>query len=94
MPLKEIKGRLKVFWTDLQSLINNGIELEPVQQKKRIIERNNLPKPGNNGLCHIRPKGRNGSDKTPLPDGRMIAKQAFWLDKEIVSKIITTESKH
>jgi len=87
MPMIEIEGRLKEFWTHLQSLINNGIYLQTVQQKKRIIVRNNLPKPGNNGLCHIRPKGRDGSDKTPLPDGRMIAKQAFWLDKELIGTL-------
>ena len=69
-------------------LINGGIDLEPVQQKNRVIVKNNLPKPGHNGLCHIRPKGKDGSDKVPLPDGQMIAKQAFWLDKDYIGKII------
>ena len=87
MPLKEIEGRLKEFWTLVQSLILEGVELTPIKQKTRIIVRNNLPKPGFNGLCHIRPKARDGSDKAPLPDGRMITKQAFWLDKELIATI-------
>lgn len=88
MPLAEIEGKLKEFWLNIQTLINEGIELEAVQQKKRVIVKNNLPKPGYNRLCHIRPKGRDGNDKKSLPDGRMISKQAFWLDKTYISKIV------
>jgi len=84
MPAKEIDGRLHEFWVSVKNLINEGVKLAPVQQKNRVIVNNNLPKPKHNGLCHIRPKGRAGSDKTPLPDGQMIAKQAFWLDKELI----------
>ena len=87
MPLKEIESTLKDFWANTQILINGGIDLEPVQQKNRVIVKNNLPKPSHNGLCHIRPKGKDGSDKVPLPDGRMIAKQAFWLDNELIGEL-------
>jgi len=87
MPMPEIEGRLKNFWLNLQTLIHDGIELVPVQQKNKMIVKNNLPKPGNNGLCHIRPKAINGDDKTLLPDGRRITKQAFWLDKETIGEI-------
>lgn len=88
MPLKEIDGRLHEFWKHVQSLINDGIELTPVQQKTRVIVKNNLPKPKSNGICHIRPKGRDGRDTTLLPDGREISKQAFWLDNEYIANII------
>ncbi|MDW0113268.1 Sau3AI family type II restriction endonuclease [Sporosarcina saromensis] len=91
MPPGEINGRLKTFWSDVQILINNGIHLEPKIQRKRIIIANNLPKPKSNGLCHIRPKGRNGNDRVPLPDGRMIAKQSFWLDREWVASILKVD---
>lgn len=87
MPVKEIDGRLKEFWLHVQSLINNGVELTPVQQKTKVIVRNNLPKPGHNGLCHIRPKARDGNDKTTLPDGQRITRQAFWLDNEYIAKL-------
>ncbi|MBC5636434.1 restriction endonuclease [Ornithinibacillus sp. BX22] len=90
MPSNEINGRLKKFWDDVKSLINSGIELTPVKQKNRVIVKNNLPKPGENGLCHIRPKARDGNDKVPLPDGRLITKQAFWLDREFIAEIVKT----
>lgn len=87
MPIPEINGRLKDFWLNVHTLIHEGIELVPVQQKNKVIVKNNLPKPGSNGLCHIRPKAINGDDKTLLPDGRRITKQAFWLDKEAIGEI-------
>jgi DNA mismatch repair protein MutH len=87
MPMPEIEGRLKNFWLNVNTLIHEGIELVPVQQKNKVIVQNNLPNPGINGLCHIRPKAINGDDKTLLPDGRRITKQAFWLDKEAIGEI-------
>lgn len=88
MPISEIEGRLKDFFFHVQDLIREGIKLEPVRQKNRTIVNNNLPKPKTNGLCHIRPKGRDGNDKISLPDGRTITKQAFWLDSEYICKIV------
>lgn len=87
MPKKLIDEQLKDFWIHVKSLINKGIKLTPIQQKNRVIVKNNLPKPGFNNICHIRPKARDGSDKKPLPDGRKITKQAFWLDREYVAKV-------
>ncbi|MDL4842471.1 Sau3AI family type II restriction endonuclease [Aquibacillus rhizosphaerae] len=88
MPMYQIEGKLKEFWFHVQNLINNGIELESIPQKNRTIVKNNLPKPGSNGLCHIRPKARDGKDKIMLPDGRYITKQAFWLDRTYIAEII------
>lgn len=88
MPAEEIEKGLKTFWTDVQSLINHNLELIPIPQKNRVITKNNLPKPGENGICHIRPKARNNKDQVELPDGRMITKQAFWLDREYVAEIV------
>lgn len=88
MPKKEIENQLKNFWKEMKSLINHGIELTPVYQKNRTIIKNNLPNPGYNKLCHIRPKARNADDKVPLPDGQYITKQAFWLDREYITKVI------
>ena len=88
MPKQTIENELKDFWYYVQSLIRDGIELTPVKQKNRVIIKNNLPKPNFNGICHIRPKARDGSDKTTLPNGDKITKQAFWFDKEYVKNII------
>lgn len=91
MPQSEIEGRLYGFWLEFKILINEGIELTQIKQKNREIVKNNLPNPGNNGLCHIRPKARDGKDKTSLPDGRWITKQAFWLDNLYISKILSRD---
>jgi DNA mismatch repair protein MutH len=88
MPMAEIEDRLQDFYNILQKQLVLGVQIDYVSRGKRIVEKNNLPSPGTNGLCHIRPKGKNGQDKTHLPDGQMIAKQAFWLDKEYIASII------
>lgn len=87
MPETTIEGTLKEFWYNLKMLIADGIELTPIQQKNRTIVKNNLPKPNSNGVCHIRPKANDGKDKIALPDGRMITRQAFWLDRDYVENI-------
>ncbi|SDN60423.1 DNA mismatch repair endonuclease MutH [Psychrobacillus sp. OK028] len=88
MPINEIDGRLKDFHLNLQQQLLSGVHIELVPRGKIIVAKNDLPSSGSNGLCHIRPKGRDGQDKTLLPDGQMIAKQAFWLDKEYVTSVI------
>lgn len=93
MPKKTIDGPLKDFWFHVKTLINTGIELTPIQQKSRTIVKNNLPKPGFNGICHIRPKGRDGKDQVNLPDGRKITKQGFWLDNKYIAKITSELSE-
>lgn len=89
MPISQIDTHLKEFYQTVQQQINDGIQIDIIARGTTVVARNNLPSPGFNGLCHIRPKGRNGQDKTLLPDGQMIAKQAFWLDKAFVTHLIT-----
>lgn len=50
---------------------------------------NLLPGPSFNEVCHIRPKGKDGSDVIPLPNGERITKQAFWLDKRYIAAIVS-----
>lgn len=94
MPMSEIEGRLRNFYLDLQKQLKNSVRIKITKRGRKIIEQNNLPSPGNNGLCHVRPKGRNAQDKTRLPDGQMIAKQAFWFDKEYVVNIINSKETY
>ena len=51
---------------------------------------NNLPKATESSVAHVRPHGRDASDKAPLPDGRMMTKQCFWLNSRYVKKQIVT----
>lgn len=87
MPQKNIDQELYNFWHHTQSLIHNGVQLIPVKQKTRTIMSNNLPGSDFNKICHIRPKAQNSKDQVPLPDGRMITKQAFWLDRQLISSL-------
>ncbi len=88
MPLLEIEGTLQQFYRKVQNQLQEGVKIEVVSRKSTKVNKNNLPSPGSNGVCHIRPKGKDGNDKTILPDGQLIAKQAFWLDREYVADIV------
>lgn len=85
MPMSIIDRELKEFYMNVQDQLNKGVKIEAVKRGGNVIYRNNLPGPRSNNVCHIRPKGRDGKDVTILPDGQLIAKQAFWLDKEYVT---------
>lgn len=94
MPQQKIDNQLYKFWRHTKLLIQDGVKLTPVKQKTRTIIQNNLPKPGFNGICHIRPKARDGNDKTSLPNGDGITKQAFWLDNEFIGKLCNGGKKN
>lgn len=52
---------------------------------------NDLPKQSESPVAHVRPHGKDGSDKLPLPDGRMMTKQCFWLNNSYIAKQIRGE---
>lgn len=52
---------------------------------------NNLPKQSESPIAHIRPHAKDGNDKLPLPDGRMMTKQCFWLNNTYIAKQLTKE---
>lgn len=89
MPMQEIEGRLKEFWLSGKHILAEGVLLEKKSWGSNYRVSNNLPGPGSNGLCHIRPKARDASDKIQLPDGQMLTKQAFWLDREYIASIVS-----
>lgn len=88
MPVMEIENRLKKFWFDVKSILQTGVKFENKAWGSKVRGFNNLPSAGENGLCHIRPKARDASDKIQLPDGQYITKQALWLDREYIGDII------
>ena len=49
---------------------------------------NDLPKRSESRVAHVRPHGKDGNDKAPLPDGRMMTKQCFWLNNAYVAEQI------
>lgn len=84
MPEKTIQTNLKEMWQQGRNVLQEGVELKST---KRGIG-NNLPKAKDNPVVHVRPKAKNGQDKVRLPDGQMITKQAYWLDRKYIAQII------
>lgn len=84
MPIPMIENEIKQVWTEVRRVLIEGVQLVPT---KRGIS-NNFPKSKFNGVAHIRPKGKDSSDKVQLPDGQMITKQCYWLNREYIAKIL------
>lgn len=71
-------------WERTVQIIRDGVRLTPTS---RGIG-NNLPKQAESRVAHVRPHGRDASDKLPLPDGRMMTKQCFWLNNTYIAEQI------
>ena len=84
MPESIIQTDLKKMWTDGRKVLQEGVQLTSTN---RGIS-NNLPKPKDNLVAHIRPKAKDANDKISLPDGKLITKQAYWLNREYIAEIV------
>lgn len=76
-------------WARTVQTIRQGVSL--VQTPYGI--RNDLPKQSESPVAHVRPHGRNAADKLPLPDGRMMTKQCFWLNNSYIEKQLRTAAQ-
>lgn len=88
MPLKTIETDVKSVWEEVTRVLTEGVKLESIKWGKGVKQKNNLPGATYNQVVHIRPKARDGQDKTYLPDGQMITKQCYWLDKAYIAEIV------
>ena len=79
MPVDDLEEVHRV-WQRTVDTIRNGVKLIPTS---RGIS-NDLPKQSESPIAHVRPHGKDGSDKLPLPDGRMMTKQCFWLNNSYI----------
>ena len=79
MPVDDLEEVHRV-WQRTVDTIRNGVKLIPTS---RGIS-NDLPKQSESPIAHVRPHGKDGSDKLPLPDGRMMTKQCFWLNNTYI----------
>ena len=77
------------MWSEGRYVLQNGVKLVPT---KRGMS-NNLPKATDNPVTHIRPKATNAKDKVKLPDGQMITKQCYWLDRNYIAEIVKNQIK-
>ena len=90
MPDYDLTHGLKEIWEEVRYLIKqNKLEITSLEQSDgKIINKNNLPSSKFNGLGHLRPGAKNGSDKVLLPTGQRIVKQRFWFNVNYVEEII------
>lgn len=49
---------------------------------------NNLPKQSESPVSHVRPHAKDSTDTLPLPDGRSMPKQCFWLNNTYIAEQI------
>ena len=71
---------VETVWRETVRRLQTG-EALILDGKKQIV---NLPKQKENPVCHVRPHGMNSDDKSPLPDGRNMTKQSFWLRNKYI----------
>ena len=74
-----------IVWEKTVQTIRRGVELTLMPTG---AVHNDLPKQTENPVAHVRPHGRDASDKLPLPDGRMMTKQCFWLNNSYIAEQI------
>ena len=59
------------------------------ETKRRVkIDATNLPGQSESRVAHVRPKGRNGKDTLPTPQGGQFLKQCFWLNNSYIGRIV------
>jgi DNA mismatch repair protein MutH len=59
------------------------------ETKRRVaIDATDLPKISESHVAHVRPKGKDGTDKIPTPQGGMHLKQAFWLNSSYINSVL------
>lgn len=84
MPMEIIESSLREYWEEIHRIVNEGVQFKKVS---RGIA-NNLPGQDFNERFHVRPKGRNAADQVELPNGEMITKQSYWMDRRYIATIV------
>lgn len=88
MSEKELEGSVKRFWRQVKETTEEGIVITPVQQKTKVVMKNNLPKQDENRVLHAKTKASNAADLCSLPDGRAITKQGYWFNASYISDLV------
>ena len=71
-------------WRRTVETIRNGVKFSVTSRGAA----NNLPKQSESRVAHVRPHGHNGQDMRPLPDGRRMTRQCFWLNNTYIAEQI------
>lgn len=75
---------VKRVWQRTAQIIREGVILS----YNGKVTKNNLPKQTESPIAHVRPHAQNGNDTYPLPDGRSMVKQSFWLNRNYIENVI------
>ena len=86
MPSDDLEEVQRV-WERTVEIVRDGVELH---FDGRIMH-NNLPKATESNVAHVRPKAQNAKDVYPLPDGRSMTKQCFWLNNSYIERVLETK---
>ena len=87
MPLQDLEEVQRV-WERTVTIIKEGVLLSFDGK----VTRNNLPKQGESRVAHVRPHAKDSNDTYPLPDGRNMTKQCFWLNRDYIETVVGTKA--
>lgn len=88
MPAQDLE-EVQHVWERTVAIIKDGVKLE---YDGRVM-RNNLPKQSENRVAHVRPHGKDSNDTYPLPDGRSMTKQCFWLNRTYIESVVRAKKR-
>lgn len=88
MPAQDLE-EVQHVWERTVAIIKDGVKLE---YDGRVM-RNNLPKQSENRVAHVRPHGKDSNDTYPLPDGRSMTKQCFWLNRTYIESVVGAKKR-
>lgn len=83
MPSDDLEEVRRV-WERTVQIIKDGVQINFDGK----VYRNNLPKQSESNVAHVRPHARDMNDTYPLPDGRSMPKQCFWLNRQYIESVI------
>ena len=96
MPESIIESKVKDMYEKTQKIIRDGNIVNHIDKRGRRIT--NFPGMSDNGVCHVRPHGRDSYDTIPLPVTDKVTgadeftNQCFWINnnylKEVIKNII------
>lgn len=108
MPYADINKDVREVWQKAKEVLSTGVIITLKKQKSRVIFKNNLPKSKENRVAHVRPHSTksfymlpdgttygNGTyaDADELPDGRLMTRQSFWINKSYLYSILKPSLK-
>ena len=89
IPISDLENGVRETWEKTVTTIKEGVQIKKTKKGRT----NNLPKTTFNGVCHVRPHGRDGKDIDILPNGDYLTKQSFWLNNTYIYSQIKDELK-